>query len=539
MERNAAMIPSNDSVQAAFRDWSKIPGLTIVDSQGLKRYTLNTLASSRHILGAIKPITAQQIPEIVRIASQHGVPLSTISTGRNWGYGSALSAVDHCVILDLGQLNKILHFDPHLGTVTVEPGVTQQQLYDFISKEDLPFMVPTTGAGPSCSLLANALEKGYGITPNEDHFGSLLHLKAVMADGSLYQSTLEELGGHRVGPIFKWKLGPYLDGLFAQSHFGIVTQGTLALARRPENVTQFFAFIEDEHFEDAVVALRNIKQKLGAVLGGVNLMNKRRLLAMVEKHEVWAGQEVLSESHIREMAQKKRIFDWGMLGGIYGPKELTEGAKEVIRKELRPFAQRIIFLSRKRMNLLEKVLKVIPIPSLVQSLPGMKQSMNILEGIPSQIALPLAYLKNKKRPVPGQPLSPDEDGCGLIWFSPLLPMDASLVRDFTQEVTRVCIAEGVEPLITLTGISERCFDSTIPLVFDATSVEEREKVRKCFDALIEVAREFGVFPYRMDVDSQRRYFDSADGVSTNLVQKLLQAVDPKGILSPGRYSSYK
>ncbi len=525
------------NVQAAFQEWSKIQGLTLIEAQGLARYTKNTIGAARNLLGALKPSSSLQIPEIVRIASRHQVPLSPVSTGRNWGYGSALSPVDDCVILDLGELNRILQFDPQLGIVTLEPGVTQQQLHDYIAKENLPFMVPTTGAGPTCSLLSNALEKGYGITPYEDHFGSLLSLKAVLADGSLYQSTLEQMGGHRVSPIFKWKLGPYLDGLFAQSRFGIVTQGTLALARKPENIIQFFAFIEDEHFEDAVIALRNLKQKLGAVLGGVNLMNKRRLLAMVEKQELWAGSEVLSESHIRELAKQKKIFDWGMLGGIYGPKELGEGAMEIIRQELRPFAQRIIFLSRKRMQILEKILQVIPIPSLVQSLPGMKQSMNILEGIPSQVALPLAYLKNKQRPVPGQLLSPDEDGCGLIWFSPLLPMDASLVRDFTQEVTRVCIAEGVEPLITLTGISERCFDSTIPLVFDASSPEAKARARKCFHSLVAVAREFGVFPYRLDVDSQRQYFDSTAGVSTDFLQKLLTAVDPQGILSPGRYSA--
>ena len=36
--------------------------------------------------------------------------------------------------------------------------------------------MPVTGAGPNCSLLANALERGYGITPPTDHFGAVTRL---------------------------------------------------------------------------------------------------------------------------------------------------------------------------------------------------------------------------------------------------------------------------------------------------------------------------------------------------------------------------
>jgi 4-cresol dehydrogenase (hydroxylating) flavoprotein subunit len=178
---------------------------------------------------------------------------------------------------------------------------------------------------------------------------------------------------------------------------------------------------------------------------------------------------------------------------------------------------------------------------MADKLPALRESMNILQGIPSRVALPLAYLKAKSRPAAGAEMMPDRDGCGLIWFSPLLPMDASLVRDFIQEATRVCIAEGIEPMITLTAISERCFDSTIPLVFDVKSEADQEKARRCYEALIEVAQEFRVFPYRMDIESQRRVFDRRIGesASLSLTEKLLLAADPNGIFSPGRYSSTK
>jgi 4-cresol dehydrogenase (hydroxylating) len=35
------------------------------------------------------------------------------------------------------------------------------------------FLVPATRAGPGCSIIGNALKRGYGITPLTDHFQSI------------------------------------------------------------------------------------------------------------------------------------------------------------------------------------------------------------------------------------------------------------------------------------------------------------------------------------------------------------------------------
>lgn len=532
-----------DRVRQAFAEWRKIEDLPVFEGSdyGLMREAVvNTLGATRGIAGALEPQTASQISHIVQVASRYRVPLYTVSTGRNWGYGSSLPAQDGCVLLSLRRMTRILHFDPDAGTATVEPGVTQAHLYEYLKTHGLPFMVPTTGAGPTCSLIGNALERGYGITPHQDHFDAILNLKAVMADGSLYQSALADLGGHRVDSIFKWKIGPYLDGLFAQSNFGIVTEATLALARKPDATIQFIVFVQDADFEEAIQALRRVKRLLNGSVGGINIMNKRRLLAMVESSDAWKSSEVMSEMELRARARKRRLPDWAVLGGIYVPKELREGAKTVIRNEFRAFARKILFLNRGQVTFFENLLKVVPLSSLERTVRGMSEAMNILEGVPSRVALPLAYLKNPTQPSPASELSPDVDGCGLIWFSPLLPIDAQLARDFTQEVTRVCLAHSIEPLVTLTAISERCFDSTIPLVFNRSSNKHREQARACFDALIEVAREFGVFPYRLDIEASRKYLSLAEetgarATSLRLARKLKESIDPNGILSPGRY----
>ena len=85
--------------------------------------------------------------------------------------------------------------------VTVQPGVTQGALREYLDRHDLPFLVPVTGAGPTCSILGNALERGYGITPYADHFASLMSVNAVLADGTQYRSPLSEMGGEQVDRV--------------------------------------------------------------------------------------------------------------------------------------------------------------------------------------------------------------------------------------------------------------------------------------------------------------------------------------------------
>ena len=148
-----------------------------------------TTGAARRLAGAVRPTNADSIPEIVRIARAHGIALYPISTGHNWGYGTALPVRDDAVIVDLSRLTRI-DLDREMGVVTVEPGVTQGMLAEFLARGGHPFLTPVHGGGPTCSILGNALERGYGITPHTDHFGAVLALEAVLADGSAYRSPL-------------------------------------------------------------------------------------------------------------------------------------------------------------------------------------------------------------------------------------------------------------------------------------------------------------------------------------------------------------
>ena len=48
----------------------------------------------------------------------------------------------------------------------------------------------------------------------------------------------------------------------------------------------------------------------------------------------------------------------------------------------------------------------------------------------------------------------------------------------------------------------------------------------------------GIFPYRLDVDTNRKYYDnSSDSPAINLIEQIKKAIDPKNIISSGRYTA--
>lgn len=520
--------------------WSSGSGLDVLTaSEATDRYGRNTQGITRQILGAIRPLTVRQIQDIVRSAGHYGVSLYPISTGNNWGYGSANPVTDGCIILDLGGMKGIVDFDPQLGLVTVEPGVTQRDLHVFLRQQDSAFMVPVTGAGPHCSLLGNAVERGYGITPFADHFGAVTAIEAVLPDGEIYRSMLDRLGGTEIDKAFKWGMGPYLDGLFTQGNFGIVTRMTLALAPKPERVEAFFFSVPlDPGLEETVEAVQQVLRQLGGTVGSINLMNLHRVLSMTEPYPVdhLGPDGLIPETWLEEKASTNLATAWTGLGGLYGTKRMATAARSEIRRILKGKAKRLVFFNSASAARLESLLRATPIlnkSKLAAAMQSIQKTLQILSGEPSQIALPLCYWLTGNCPPPTAEMSPDRDNCGLLWYSPLIPMRPRAVRQYVEMVKTICRKHRIEPLITLTTLSDRCFDSTVPILFDKQDGEAMERAHRCYEELMRSGQEHGFLPYRLGVQSMS--FLAESKAVPPVLYKLKKAVDPDGIIAPGRY----
>lgn len=531
--------------EKALKEWQGLLGERVCIGESVQnKYGICTFPIKRSIPAALLPSTTDEVCECMRIANRYGIPVYPISTGHNWGYGSANPVIDQCVIIDLSQMNKIVEMDAKLGLVTLQPGVTQAQLSKYLMQEGYDFMVPVTGAGPTCSIVGNALERGYGITPYADHFNAVTSLKAVLADGTLYHSVHDSLGVKAISKVYKWGMGPYLDGLFAQSNFGIVTEMTIALAKRPEAIQAFFFSFTDSTMEAVVENVQFILSALGANIGGINLMNNRRIIAMRDipyPTDKVAPNEIMPRALLDEICQQNKVPPWTGFGAIYAPKNIAKECQRIIKKQLRPHTRGLFFTSREKIQKLQNVISyfnfIKPLKKIHNILSVAEKGLAILNGIPSEAALKLAYWRSGKIPSAGVDFQPDKDQCGLIWYAPLIPMDANQVEFFIQLVERICAKYGIEPLITFSSLSNRCFDCTMPILFDPNNMDACARARKCYQELFQQGKEAGFFPYRLDVETLHELMIQENSY-WKVVETLKKSIDLNNIIAPGRYAPY-
>jgi len=527
------------ATESAIAEWTTILGESGVLAASEVDFGASTIGAKRYIPAVLRPETQEQISEVLQVAQRWRVAVYPVSTGNNWGYGSANPVEDGSVILDLGQLDRISEFDPEMGVVTVQPGVTQGTLRDFLDRHEGNYLVPVTGAGPTCSILGNALERGYGITPITDHFAAVTKIEAILPDGTLYRTPLSELGGAEVDGLFKWGLGPYLDGLFSQGNFGVVVSITIVLAPAPDTVTAFFFSTKDDAKLEALVpTVQAVLRALGGSVVAINLLNSQRMLSMMAPFpEDRAIDGVLPAHVVENLANSHGVPAWSGVGAIYASKEVARAARRTLKRLLGPVTDRLIFINQRKVNTVQKIARVLP-GRLATRVKGMTDTLSgalqIMHGAPNDVALALAYWRSGALPEPGQAKNPARDGCGLIWFAPLVPIRAKDVRRYTDMIEKICPQYGVNPLITLTTVNDRCFDSTVPLLFDRRDPSATARANDCYRALYKAGQKEGFLPYRLNIHAMDILNTGNSGFS-KLANQLKAAIDPNFILAPGRY----
>ena len=529
------------NMPAAISAWQALLGtMAVVLGEEVQRVYGPDASGNERVIPAVLRITdAGTLPEVMRIANQHLAPVYPISTGKNWGYGTALPVRDGCVIIDLSRLNKIIDFDAEMGVVTVEPGVTTGMLAEFLDAGKHPYLVPVTGAGPTPSLLANALERGYGVTPMVDHFAAVTDLEAVLPDGTLYRTALREVGGDDLARLFKWGIGPYSTGLFTQSGFGIVTRVSIVLARRPECVKVcLFSLRSDDLLEPAVQAIRRVLQKLPGTVGAINLMNQLRVLGMAAPYPAdrLGADGMIPAAVVDELGRQYQALPWTGFATMYGSKRMVAAAQRDMRSALGGVASRMVFLTPSTAATLAGFARMIPGATgrrLSGSAATLAKSLQMVDGIPNETALPLAYWRNKNVLGAG-PRNPSRDGSGLLWYAPLIPMRPSGVRDYVNMIKQVMPKHGLEPLITFTSLNDRLFDSTVPLVFERDSPKAVAAAHACYAELWATGRAKGWFPYRVGVQAMEKLLALQSDAKV-FHERLRKDLDPNDILAPGRY----
>ncbi|CAK7210032.1 hypothetical protein SBRCBS47491_000633 [Sporothrix bragantina] len=459
------------------------------------------------------PVTVEHIQGVLRVCNAHGVPLWTVSRGRNLGYGGPTARVKGSVIIDLQRMNRVLEVNDHFAYYTVEPGVTFFELYRAIQeqKKNVWMSCPALGWG---SVVGNALDRGWGYTPAGDHSNHICGIEVVLADGTLVRTGMGAVDGSPCWPLFRGGFGPSYEGMFSQSNFGIVTKLSLWATPSPEGFITCNVEVESEDglapmldaFRDLLLhdAIQN-----HPLIGNL----PRKMVESKPRSEWYSGPGAVPDNRLREIQKELGCGYWSARWALYGPREIVDanlkrceaafscvpGARMTSKAYFPPAGKR--YLSPTDMPLEARTLET---------------------GTPSLKVLKAVEYKSL-------------DG-GHLGFSPVLPPDGKLAQAFYDEAKALCVEHGFDYFGGLHLYPRHLIMITM-IFFDRQSAEDRRQAGVVFRRLVAMARKYGYSEYRAHVDYMDLVADQFDfngGSLRKLNERIKDVLDPNGILSPGK-----
>jgi (+)-pinoresinol hydroxylase len=479
-------------------------------------------AEERIASAAVAPDTVEQVQKIVRTANAFKIPLYTVSTGKNLGYGGSAPNLSGSVVLDLKRMNRVLEVNERNAYALVEPGASYFDLYRYIQERKLKVWidVPDPGWG---SPVGNALDHGGGYLASQyrNHFDSHCGMEVVLANGELLRTGMGAMPGAKTWQEYKFGFGPWIDGLFSQSNFGVVTKmgfwlmpepdaymnGTITVPRREDLIPLVDILTRLENS-----GISNGMPDLGSpLLGGFMMPPPAPEVAAI----LGRPDGSIMSPDLQKLALDRGIPFWSTKLKFYGPAKAIAAQWEYAKEQ---FA-------------------AIPGAKFQDGdffkLPLTPEQFNKVHkpefGIPSLEMFSIGA-RTRTNPNPTQ---------GHIWFSPIIPRTGEAIFE-ANEVFSKAAKEYELPVLSFALPSTywtRAFIFILgfPITHD---VATNKKNRESFKKLIQLAAQHGWGEYRTAPafqDDVMNSYSFNNNVLRRFHETVKDAVDPNGILSAGRY----
>lgn len=495
------------------------------------------------------PGSVEEIQSILKLANEKKISIWPCGKGKNWGYGSATPARSGGAVMVLERLNRIWGVNETLAYAVIEPGVTYRQLHAHLQAHGLRLWTDCTDGPADGSVVGNALERGIGETPYGDHFENICGVEALLADGTLVRTGGGPLNGNKTWNVHKWGVGPYLEGLFSQSNFGVVTKIGLWLMPAPERfVSCLFELRREEDFPSLIDALRRLAFA-GALRSKVHLINDVTTFGVVAKNprDLLEGAPCLSDERRAALRAKFNIAPWTFAAGLYGSAAQVRAAKALIRRELgtlgrlwfigdtlnRWIGRAVNFLQRRPPDTAHRLSMLLfrkPLPCAA-ALPEMHA---IEQGRPSDYFVKHAYMKRHGTKPPDADIDPARDGCGGIWAGPVAPLEGNAVTGLVEHCRALARKRQLDINFALMVSNPRSVIVLTSLFYDKRDAEESRRVLDLYNEIADSTQALGYQQYRTSTAFMGRIFRTAPEFLT-LARRLKSALDPNGVLAPGKY----
>lgn len=534
--------PVAQDLAAALGGWAAALGddNVISGESEVSPYLRNAGGLRRMVPAVVRPGCTDEVRAVIEIANRFRVPVHPISRGKNWGYGSRLPVRDGTAILDLSRMDRIREVDGERFYAVVEPGVTQRQMHERLRDEGIGAIFNVTGAGLDTSLIGNALERGAGYLGSraEDFCG----YEVVFGSGELVRTGFGHFPGARATYLYPAGVGPSLDGLLAQSNFGVVTAAGMKLVPVPERRATVIAKLGREvdfgRFIDALARLR----RLGVINTVAHIGNRARFqitlapLTFQRLDGPAIRDKALLRSRVEGLIGSLAASSWSAVTGIMGTGGQVREARRIIARELRGLAS-VIVMDDSRVALLRGIVAPFRWAPFVRDrlaiLDAMVPLFGLTQGVPTDAALPSV----------GWPLGgwgprasedPDEGEAGILYCAPTIPAEGRAALELVEEAKRTFEGAGFTPYITLNLVTVGALVCVVNLGFDRGSEAQTRRAQECIARFYERCMSLGFPPYRVGVQSMGQVVREDDSY-WRTVQGLKGVLDPNHIIAPGKY----
>jgi 4-cresol dehydrogenase (hydroxylating) flavoprotein subunit len=497
-------IPDRATGQA-LAQWRAVLGDSAVstDACDLARYQLSISEfEPRPLLAVLHPSSVDDVQRIVAVARAAHVPIHPISTGRSWGLGSALPVRGPAALVHLGRMRQILAVDERFHHAVIEPGVTQGQLAAHLAASGETLKLNVTGAGPDTSIIGNILDRGDGVLGSRSD--ELLGLEVVLGTGDVVRTGLCHLGMRReVAPSPPRRLGPDLRGLFLQSAFGIVTKMAVRLHPRLPFL-ELMLEAAPEHLSRLVDELR---------------------LALVDGLVTGALRIGDGEDSIIRSLPRTETPEWKAQLIIRGTRPMRTEASRELQQRLAALTTRIQAFDTENDA---RGTRTGEDSTLLEA------RLRLADGTPSNRSLErLASLAGKS--LTDVDLDGDRDIPGFLCANVSVPFSGEHVAACAATVQAVADEAGTAISRSFALLDPTTLTGFFPFYFDRRQVDTVAHAHAVKDELLQRLEAAGMTAMRLDIDSIARLAERADDGHWSTVNAIKRALDPDGIISPGRY----
>ncbi|HEY1997393.1 FAD-binding oxidoreductase [Paraburkholderia sp.] len=454
---------------------------------------------------ALRPASVDEVRAVLRIANQFRIPLWTVSTGRNFAYGGAAPRLGGSVVLDLQRMNRILEVSDTLAYALVEPGVSYFDLYAHLRNNGHKLWVDPPAAGWG-SVVGNTLERGFGYTPYGDHAAHACGMEVVLANGDVVRTGM---GGVDIGTswqTFQAGYGPSFDAMFMQSNYGVVTKmGIWLMPAPPAYLLGEIQFQHEEDLETIVEILRPLRlneiiRNNAVIEGGL-----RRAAGLTPRAQWYQGSGPMPEQAITAMLDKLQVGRWNLHFALYGTPELIDAQYAIVRHAFASVPQAKLTAALYNGD--------------AQPTGGGDRN---LAGIPAMTAFRMLDWRG---------------GAGAhVDFSPVCPATG---RDAMRQYMMVKARAAEYGFDYYGGFTagQRHLNHIFAAIFDRDEPHQADMAGDLLRVLMSDARAAGYGEYRTHLaymDFAAAQYSFNDGALLRLSETIKDALDPAGILSPGK-----